>query len=74
MANFRNYKVWKLAHSLVLTLYPATGSFPASERYGLQGQIRRSAASIPANLAEGLGKVGEKEKARYLNVCLGSAY
>ena len=74
MANFRKYKVWGAAHALTLELYRATNSFPKREWYALAGQIRRSGGSIPSNLAEGLGKVGEREKARYLNIALGSAY
>ncbi len=74
VANFRNYKVWHAAHALTLELYRATDSFPKREWYALAGQIRRSGGSIPSNLAEGLGKAGEREKGRYLNIALGSAY
>ncbi len=74
MADFRKYRVWRQAHELVLHLYPVTESFPTSERYDLVRQIRRCAASIPVNLAEGIGKRGDKEKARFANIALGSAY
>ncbi len=74
MSNFRNYRVWQRAHELVLKLYRITDGFPDRERYELVRQIRRAAASIPANLAEGMGKRGEKEKGRYANIAIGSAY
>ena len=74
VANFRNYRVWQAAHTLACDLYRATESFPKREWYELARQIRRAGGSIPSNLAEGLGKEGEREKARYLNIALGSAY
>jgi hypothetical protein len=55
MQDFRHLKVWERAHQLTLAVYSNTVSFPHEERYGLTSQIRRAAASIPANLAEGCG-------------------
>ena len=74
MADFRRYRVWQSSHSLVLDLYRATESFPSNERFDLVRQIRRAGASIPANLAEGLRKSGDKERGRYANMAIGSAY
>lgn len=74
MANFRNYKVWRKSHNLVINLCRLTDGFPERERYDLTRQIRRSAASIPANIAEGMGKRGDKERGRYVNIAIGSAY
>jgi hypothetical protein len=51
MQDFNNLKVWKKAHQLTLTVYQETGSFPKEEVYGLASQIRRAAASGPANIA-----------------------
>ena len=73
MRDFRELKVWGKAHQLTLTLYQVTRSFPKDELYGLTSQIRRSAASIGANIAEGCGMRGKKELARYLVVASGSA-
>jgi four helix bundle protein len=56
MRNFKDYRVWQLAHELTLDIYKATRTFPKDELYGLTGQIRRSSASIGANLAEGCGR------------------
>jgi 23S rRNA-intervening sequence protein len=50
---FRDLKVWEKAHQLTLQVYKASASFPKEEMYGLTSQIRRVAASIPANIAEG---------------------
>ncbi len=74
MADFTKYRVWASAHALVLDLYRSTSSFPREEQYDLVRQIRRSASSIPTNLAEGIGKRGDKEKARFANIAIGSAY
>jgi len=73
MSDYRGLKVWREAHELVLALYRITATFPNDERFGIIRQLRRSAASIPANLAEGMGKRGDKERARYTNIALGSA-
>jgi four helix bundle protein len=73
MQDFRNLLVWKKAHELVLEIYRQTGGLPKSEMYGLTSQIRRAAASIPENIAEGCGKHGDAELARYLQIAMGSA-
>lgn len=73
MRNFRDIKAWKKAHELVLSVYEATRTFPSDERYGLITQARRAAASIPANIAEGCGRDGEVELARFCEIAAGSA-
>ena len=73
MQNFRKLKVWEKGHALTLAVYRATVKFPREELYGLASQIRRASASIPANIAEGCGKGGKAELARYLQVAMGSA-
>jgi four helix bundle protein len=73
MKDFRNLKVWQKAHELVLALYPVTDSFPRLEAYGLASQIRRSASSIPSNIAEGCGRAGDSELARFCTIARGSA-
>ena len=73
MGDYRSLKVWKRAHRLTLLVYQLTGSFPKSEQFGLTSQIRRSASSIPANLAEGCGRNSDRELARFSRIALGSA-
>ena len=73
MKNFKELQVWQKAHHLTLLLYNATGTFPGDEKYGLVSQIKRSASSIPANIAEGCGRSGDAELARYLQIAMGSA-
>ena len=73
MQDFRKLAVWKKGHELTLKTYSLTVDFPRDEIYGLTGQIRRSAASIPANIAEGCGRGGNAELARFLQIALGSA-
>jgi len=70
---FRKLLVWQNAHQLALGLYGITKSFPSDERYGLTSQIRRSAASICANLAEGCGRQTRRDFARFAYIALGSA-
>jgi four helix bundle protein len=73
MRNFRELKVWEKAHQLTLDVYRVTAMFPREELYGLTSQIRRAAASIGANIAEGAGKNSRPDFARFLQMALGSA-
>ena len=73
MQNFKSLKVWEKSHELTLAVYKATANFPKDELYGLTSQIRRACASIPANIAEGCGRTGKAELARFLQVAMGSA-
>ena len=71
--DFRKLQVWQKSHHLTLALYRVTRSFPRDEIYGLTAQIRRASSSIPANLAEGCGRNGDAELARFCNIAGGSA-
>jgi four helix bundle protein len=73
MKNFRDLMVWEKAHFLTLASYRNTTRFPREEMYGLTSQIRRCAASIAANIAEGCGKRGNNEFQRFLHIATGSA-
>ncbi|MGB3684000.1 MAG: four helix bundle protein [Rubrobacteraceae bacterium] len=73
MQDFRNLKVWWKAHRLTLDIYKSTAKFPQRELYGLTSRIRRSCASVPANLAEGCGRSGDAELARFAQISMGSA-
>jgi len=73
MRDFKELKVWEKAHQWVLEIYRATGSFPTEERFSLIPQLRRAAASVPANIAEGCGRGSDREFARFLSIAAGSA-
>ena len=71
--DFHELKVWQKAHELTLAVYRVTTPFPREELYGLTSQLRRASASIAANLAEGCGRSGDAEFARYCSIAMGSA-
>jgi four helix bundle protein len=70
---FQDLVVWQKAHKLVLEVYRLTNLFPRSEQFGMVSQLRRSAYSIPATLAEGYGRRSTKELLQFLAVANGSA-
>jgi four helix bundle protein len=69
---FRDLLIWQKAHQFVLCVYRETARFPRDERFGLTSQLRRSAVSIAANIAEGFVKRSVAEKLRFLNIAQGS--
>ena len=71
--DFKKLKVWSKAHSFVLDVYGATKPFPSIERYGLTAQLRKSAVSIPTNLAEGCGRDSTAAFASFVQIASGSA-
>lgn len=73
MKDFKKLAVWEKSHKLTLAVYKATASFPKDELYGLTSQVRRASSSIPANIAEGCGREGDAEFARFLQIAMGSA-
>ena len=73
MGQYRKLRVWQHAYAVTLSIYTETRRWPSDERYGLISQIRRAAASIGANLAEGSGRKSNAELARYARMALGSA-
>ena len=71
--SFRDLQIWQRGIVLVERIYQATISFPKEERYGLTSQIRRSAVSIPSNIAEGFGRGFKNEYKQFLFITIGSA-
>jgi four helix bundle protein len=67
----RDLEVWQVAMQLAQGCFEAAKRLPASERYGLGDQMRRAAASIPANIAEGLGRSGRRDFRRYVSIASG---
>jgi len=72
LRDFRKLQIWQRSHQLTLQVYKQTETFPKAERFGLVDQMRRSAASIPANIAEGSNR-SEGDLTRFLQIALGSA-
>lgn len=69
---FEELIAWQKAHEFVLSVYDTTKSFPKEEIFGLTSQFKRASVSIPANIAEGYKKKGQKDKLRFLNIAQGS--
>jgi four helix bundle protein len=74
MKTYRELLVWQKSMSLVLAIYNETKSFPKEEIFGLTSQIRRSAVSIPSNIAEGYGRNQSGDYIRFLQIASGSLY
>ena len=74
MHNFKELKIWQKALELSVDVYKVTGLFPKEDKFGLISQIKRSAVSIPSNLAEGAGRNSIKEFLYFLSVANGSSY
>ena len=72
--SYRELIAWKKAVDLVTELYRATQTFPKHEIYGLTGQIRRAAVSIPSNIAEGQGRLTRGEFRQFLGHARGSVF
>ena len=72
MAHFQNLIVYQQAKELVKLVYAQIKKFPLDERYALCDQLRRSVISIPSNIAEGMGRMAEKEQGHFINIAFGS--
>jgi four helix bundle protein len=74
MNTFREIKAWQKAMNFVTKLYRSTRSFPHEELFGITSQMRRSAVSIPSNIAEGFGRNSSNEFKRFLQISMGSLF
>ena len=72
--SYRDLIIWQKSMLLCKEVYLLTKNFPKEEAYGLTSQIRRSAISIPSNIAEGKGRNGNREFVRFLQIALDSVY
>lgn len=71
--SFRDVVVWQKAHAFTLSIYRYTERFPKHEMFALTSQLRRAAASVPANFVEGFRKRTTPDKIRFYNIAQGSA-
>lgn len=74
MKDFKKLQIWQLGMEIVDQVYNMIPSLPADERFGMRSQVTRAAVSVPANIAEGNGKRSEKDKKRFVEMALGSAF
>lgn len=72
--SYKDLFIWQKSMVLVTGIYTITKTFPASEMYGLTSQLRRSAVSIPSNIAEGYGRNSTNDYKRFLQIAGGSLY
>jgi four helix bundle protein len=70
--SFRDLHVWQKSMELTVAIYRITESFPREEAFGLTSQLRRSAISIPSNIAEGQGRLNTREFRQFLGIARGS--
>ncbi len=74
MHDFKKLHVWQKSRQLVKDIYEVSQDFPKEEMYGLTSQIRRSAISVPSNIAEGCGRSTNADTARFLDIAQGSCF
>ena len=72
LKNFQDLRIWQIGIEVVKDIYILTKKFPKEELYGLTSQMRRSAISIPSNIAEGFRRYHNKEYRQFLYIALGS--
>jgi four helix bundle protein len=74
MQSYKELLVWQVSMDLVADVYRATKGFPREEIYGLTSQVRRSAVSVPSNIAEGQGRASRGEFVQFLCTARGSLF
>ena len=74
MSDFRRLDVWRESIAFVTQVYSESKIFPQEEKFGLTSQIRRSAVSIPSNIAEGAGRKSKTEFRQFLYIALSSSF
>ena len=74
MRNFKELLIWKKGIEIAIDIYKLTGTFPASEKFGLISQMTRCAVSISSNIAEGSSRKSEKDYHRFIEIALGSCF
>lgn len=71
-AKYEHLRAWQVAHEVALLVYQETETWPKREWYGLAAHVRKTATSVPSNLAEGCSKRGKAEFRKYVDIAIGS--
>ncbi len=74
LESYRELEVWKRSRALVKTIYLFSGTLPKEEKYGLAAQLRSAVLSVPANIAEGYGRIHEGDYIHHLSMARGSRF
>lgn len=74
MSKYQSLDAWKISMQLVKEIYILTKNYPKEEVYGLTSQTKRAAVSVPANIAEGMGRQYKKDTLQFLHISRGSLY
>jgi len=74
MHKIEELKIWQKSMNVVVDVYKLTATFPNEEKYGLTSQMRRSAVSIPSNIAEGAGRNTDGEFINFIGIANGSSF
>jgi four helix bundle protein len=74
MSNYKTLDAWKISMELVKDIYKLTSKYPKEELLGLTSQIKRASVSIPANIAEGIGRQYKKDTIQFLHISRGSLH
>ncbi len=69
---FRDLRVYQTSRDLVKTVYSVLAAYPSNEQYALCDQLRRASVSVPSNIAEGMSRSSDKEKAHFIEISYGS--
>lgn len=72
--SYKDLVVWRKSMDLVKQVYASSNRFPEDEKFGLSSQMRRSAVSVPSNIAEGWGRSSDKDFTRFLKIAKGSLF
>ena len=74
MQDFQKLTIWQKGIEITKRIYELSKQLPRNEEYGLVSQIKRSAVSIPSNIAEGASRKSNKDFARFLEIAIGSTF
>ena len=72
--NFKQLTIWQKGMNIAVNCFKLTVTFPEHLKYGLSAQVNKSGVSIPSNIAEGNSRKSEKDKARFIEISLGSSF